>query len=188
MSYKGIDITNQRFGKLVALTKVGKQNNNLVWNCVCDCGNYENFSLVNLKRGEKIHCKFCKIKVKQDNAMEHLFTKCKSSASHRDLIFNLSFDHFKILIKRDCTYCGIPASKPFGGKHVKIYVNGIDRIDSKIGYEINNCVPCCHHCNYAKSYMTLLEFFNWSRQFVNHQLKLAGITNIFLEKLNENDL
>ena len=34
------DITNQRFGKLVAVKPTNKRNNgNVVWECKCDCGN-----------------------------------------------------------------------------------------------------------------------------------------------------
>lgn len=32
------DITNQRFSKLVALKKVGRKENNALWECICDCG------------------------------------------------------------------------------------------------------------------------------------------------------
>jgi predicted metal-binding protein len=32
-----VDITNQRFGRLVALTYA---QNRQMWNCICDCGNY----------------------------------------------------------------------------------------------------------------------------------------------------
>lgn len=34
-----IDITGQRFGKLVALKDVGSNGNNILWKCKCDCGN-----------------------------------------------------------------------------------------------------------------------------------------------------
>jgi len=40
-------------------------------------------------------------------------------------------------------------------------VNGVDRINSNIGYEINNVVSCCSKCNYAKHMMNKKEFLNW---------------------------
>ena len=35
------DITNQRFGRLVALNKTDKRtcNRSIIWHCLCDCGN-----------------------------------------------------------------------------------------------------------------------------------------------------
>ena len=34
-----IDITNQRFGKLIALYRNGKNKDGILWHCKCDCGN-----------------------------------------------------------------------------------------------------------------------------------------------------
>lgn len=37
---KAIDITGQRFGRLIAIEPVGKNtSNNILWRCQCDCGN-----------------------------------------------------------------------------------------------------------------------------------------------------
>jgi len=34
------DLTNQRFGSLIAISKTNKkQNSNYIWKCNCDCGN-----------------------------------------------------------------------------------------------------------------------------------------------------
>jgi len=32
------DLTGKRFGKLVAVKKVGRKGSNNVWECICDCG------------------------------------------------------------------------------------------------------------------------------------------------------
>jgi hypothetical protein len=32
-----------------------------------------------------------------------------------------------------------------------MYYNGIDRVDSKFGYTIENSVTCCALCNYTKN-------------------------------------
>jgi hypothetical protein len=36
---KALDITNQRFGKLVAISKAASKNGKTYWLCKCDCGN-----------------------------------------------------------------------------------------------------------------------------------------------------
>jgi 5-methylcytosine-specific restriction endonuclease McrA len=53
------------------------------------------------------------------------------------------------------------------GRPLFIY-NGLDRIDSNLGYSVANCVPCCTKCNYAKGNMTLLEFKEWLSKAYNH--------------------
>ena len=93
-----------------------------------------------------------------------LFRCYSKSAQDRGVYFNLSKEQFKLLTKQDCYYCGIePLQKFNNGQPEKwkyglwIY-NGIDRKDDSMGYEINNCVPCCMKCNYAKQGLSDVEF------------------------------
>lgn len=76
-----------------------------------------------------------------------------ASANFRKLDFNLSFEEFTYLINlKLCRYCGIIGDV------------GIDRLDSSIGYNISNCIPCCNMCNKFKVDHTLEEFLNKIRQ------------------------
>ena len=43
----------------------------------------------------------------------------------------------------------------------EFYYNGVDRIDNNSGYDIDNCAPCCHQCNWAKKNLTKADFLNW---------------------------
>ena len=47
---KVIDITNKRFGKLIAIKIVSKKRNNMLWLCKCDCGNFKEVLQGNLGR------------------------------------------------------------------------------------------------------------------------------------------
>ena len=49
------------------------------------------------------------------------------------------------LIQRPCSYCGYAS-------------HGIDRIDNKIEYTWDNCIPCCSECNFRKWKSTIDEF------------------------------
>ncbi|MCK9154522.1 MAG: hypothetical protein M0P12_00260 [Paludibacteraceae bacterium] len=53
---KVLDITGERFGKLVAIESVGKRKNKSLWKCLCDCGctTYGEVSL--LRSGHKLSC------------------------------------------------------------------------------------------------------------------------------------
>ena len=55
---KIIDITNQRFGKLIAIEKVGKKNNSnaMFWKCQCDCGNTTIVESNKLRSGHTTSC------------------------------------------------------------------------------------------------------------------------------------
>lgn len=51
------DLTNQRFGKLVALYATEKRKNgSVVWHCQCDCGNSHEVTSIELSRGGTFSC------------------------------------------------------------------------------------------------------------------------------------
>lgn len=90
----------------------------------------------------------------------------KRNAFKRNLSFSLTPQQFISLVQSDCFYCDqkpSPHAFRFGRrrKPILISVNGIDRIDAYKGYELENVVPCCSICNYAKSYLSLTEFIIW---------------------------
>lgn len=54
---KRLDITGQRFGRLVAIRPVERKNSNLTyWLCKCDCGKEKEISLGSLRRGNSKSC------------------------------------------------------------------------------------------------------------------------------------
>lgn len=61
-----------------------------------------------------------------------------------------------------------------GGK--SFLFNGIDRMDSKLGYSDSNCVPCCGAANFAKRRMPYSDFVSW----------LDSAAKFRLDKQNEN--
>lgn len=66
------------------------------------------------------------------------YSKYKSNARHRGHVFPLTFEQFLAITSQICHYCLIDK---------KI---GIDRKDNGIGYEPENCLPCCGDCNRFK--------------------------------------
>ena len=53
---KLIDLTGNRFGRLVVIERVPAQSKDARWKCLCDCGNYTEASSHNLKRGKVTSC------------------------------------------------------------------------------------------------------------------------------------
>lgn len=92
--------------------------------------------------------------------------------------FSLSLTDFSKLIHSDCAYCGAkPTSNNVWNKSGKrisdeslVYINGIDRINSDLGYTISNCVSCCPICNRMKLDLSVNEFYNHVEQIYKKRL------------------
>ena len=78
------------------------------------------------------------------------------------------------------------ANKKFNKTDTIFKRNGIDRLNSKLGYFLDNCVPCCATCNTMK--MSLGE-----KEFITHINKISNffenkgsttIENILIKKYN----
>ena len=57
-SGKKQDVSGQRFGRLIALAPTEKRasNGEIIWDCICDCGNHTISVATNLKRGHTTSC------------------------------------------------------------------------------------------------------------------------------------
>lgn len=100
----------------------------------------------------------------------------------------ISKEIFKTLINEPCQYCGLVQSNTskdtvvydygyVGDANHKRYVsdfelyhNGIDRIDSSMGYVEGNVVSCCKYCNMAKSNRSTQEFLEWVEQVYDYYI------------------
>lgn len=160
-----LDLTGKRFGKLTVLEQIGhNKNRSVVWCCVCDCGRHKNVSSQRLVNGTTKSCNCLKGQYKVipdgESAFNSLYAAYKRKAAHREIAFSLTQDHFRLLTSNNCVYCGVePIRKHYANKKAGYYTcNGVDRIDSNKGYEIDNCVSCCYRCNTMKSNMTKNDF------------------------------
>lgn len=170
------DLTWRRFGHLIVERRAIKAEEPTDryrsdwcrwWICRCDCGNTR---AVNTKRlcSAKSRVTGCgcmgKKKAFGEAAKWQFFTMVRANAKRRKKSFSLTLEEFLRLTGASCVYCGIewsseyPTAKRFNGIYRH---NGIDRIDSKIGYVADNCTTACATCNYAKAEMTIKEFSAW---------------------------
>lgn len=85
----------------------------------------------------------------------------RNAACQKDKTCRLSEDDKIDLWSSECYLCG--RSPAFG----------IDRVDANIGYEKDNCKPCCTQCNYMKK--------DWSLQgFLGHIVRIDMHTNMWV--------
>lgn len=168
------DITGNRYGRLVAVKSTSeKVNNSYKWECLCDCGKIVFVSVGSLNSGNTKSCGCAgieqiikhnkEVKRLPDNggARNSLYSRYKLSARRKKLEFFLSKEVFNKLINQNCYYCGVQPE----ALHVqhkcssRINYNGIDRVDSTLGYTIDNCVPCCKVCNTMKMSLPQDDFY-----------------------------
>ena len=87
------------------------------------------------------------------------YTKYLVNAKKRNLEFTLSIEEFEEIINNSCYYCDYYAYDE---------VVGVDRLDSNIGYVIQNVVPCCSICNYSKGTLTLKQYITHCKKVVSN--------------------
>lgn len=183
------ELTGLRFGRWVVKGLKESKNGVLYWNVKCDCGTEKYVSGGSLKQGQSKGCSKCVKREKRtadgDSAKWSLFTSNKINAARRGIVFTLSLEEFLRITGSSCHYCGIKWSSDypktiyadnFKKKNLigKMKLNGtykhngIDRVDSNIGYVSDNCVPCCKDCNFAKQQMSREQFREWIVRAYKH--------------------
>ena len=142
---------------------------------VCNCGNEFSRKLSNKATSSTVQCLSCS-NSRPFVGERHVFKRIKSDAVRAGRDFNITLDFFIEMSHRPCFYCNrsninsvnVPSKK--GGYLIKGFrYNGLDRIDNAIGYEEDNCVPCCVVCNRAKNSMSFDEFMDYIQALVGHQ-------------------
>ena len=178
MTRARLNLAGQVFGGLRAIESTSQRNHNrtVMWKCEClICGLTTLVASTKLKAGEISSCG-CQEHVRSPrteaghsgfNSLYHNYT---NGAKRRNLEFSLNKVEFKELTKGKCTYCGIgPSASSYGSRgkateHGRYLYNGIDRVNSDIGYTISNCVPACAECNIAKGARTYDDFIGWIKR------------------------
>jgi hypothetical protein len=193
------NISGQKFGRLTVIKlnlefmseKKKINDRSAYWNCICECGN------TTISRGTTLICgkaKSCGCLMKERVSETHtkdfgisninnLYKNYKQAAYRKNFRFNLTLIEFSNLILKPCHYCGVSDSLTNVAKNINgnrlVKHNGIDRINNEIGYELNNCVPCCTFCNYAKRTSSYEDFVFWINNLVDFKnSRRENVTNM----------
>lgn len=170
------ELRGQRFGRLTVIERSGTdKQGGVVWLCMCDCGKQNNVTGKNLLSGNTRSCGCLSYEIRRlpegEASRNAIINRMKHDAIRRNLSWELSDTFVQELITQPCYYCGGSPSQiagNHGGRNGTFIYNGIDRIDSSIGYVPDNTVPCCKRCNYAKHEMNVQEFKDWVRRVYEH--------------------
>jgi hypothetical protein len=168
----GLDnLIGKKFNRLLVIERAKNlnKNRNARWKCLCDCGNVVIVFGRNLKNNNTMSCGcYCKENVskrfkKPDgfSAFHKLFDTYQRNSIKRGFKFEINEDDFREIINKNCYYCGQEPSAIQKNRNDRYIYNGIDRVDSSLGYSKGNIVPCCKICNNAKRILEKKKFINW---------------------------
>ncbi len=100
-----------------------------------------------------------------------IFGKYRWDAKKNKREFSISFEDFCRLTQENCHYCG--SSPATVAKHAEVngiwIYNGLDRVDNARGYTLDNVVPSCPICAFAKRNLTVDRFLELVRVVWKHQ-------------------
>lgn len=160
------DLTGSVFGALTVIGGAGiDEHGKRKWECVCVCGNKLIAHSYDIRKKRIKSCGCLSIKKtlpEGESAFNRIYYDYIRASKKRGYDWELSKDEFRDLTKKYCYYCGaLPSNrrKAFSGNGGYTY-SGIDRVNNKIGYQIDNVVPCCAACNRAKDTKTLKGFLD----------------------------
>lgn len=179
------NLTNLRFGSLVALNPVPKpekslsKERSLYWLCKCDCGNQCIVRSAELSVGDTKSCG-CRKNQKGEKSFNYKgvgllssskFTHIKYAALSRNLKFNVSIEDLWELFQEQegrCYYTGdsltLSTRNNKGGMTASL-----DRLDSSKGYIKGNLVWCHKDVNIMKMDKSEEQFYELCQKVINYK-------------------
>lgn len=158
-------LVNKKFGRLTVVQFSGRvtPRGQKYWFCKCDCGKDVCVLTARLVGGITKSCGCYRKETSLEKiykffylgygiaARNRVLGSYKSEAKNRKIEWKLSDEDVFSLTKQKCHYCDCEPSKIMKSGKGEIYLyNGIDRVNSDLGYTTNNVVPCCEQCNVMK--------------------------------------
>jgi hypothetical protein len=142
------DLSDKRFGKLRALEKTQKrQNRNVFWQCLCDCGKRVNVQATSLISGHTQSCGCLVNRTGEQNPRwigyggisGRFWWTVKECAEIRNFKFHLSLKSVWYLYLKQKKRCALTGQRIyFANRKGASTTASLDRIDSKKGYTLGN--------------------------------------------------
>ena len=144
------DLTGKRFGKLVAIRPIEREEKytNLRWECICDCGNKKNVQASNLisghtkscgcswhPKGTKRNCKHDLSKTRLGNIYHGMVMRCCTESERFNGYYGRGITVCDEWLGKDGVINFVEWAKSNGYQDDLT----IDRIDNNRGYSPSNC-------------------------------------------------
>lgn len=184
------DLIGQKFGRLTVIAFEGihtfwKDRRESFWKVRCDCGTEKVLRVSNLRTTKSCGCLLTEFRknnlpkiTKQRNqkptgeaAKHSCYKDYVNRSKKKNISFELTKEQFLALTQYPCYYCGREPRTVRGNcgrrkVNGEFIYNGLDRIDSDIGYKKDNIVTCCEICNKAKRDMSQQDFLEWINDII----------------------
>ncbi|MBI4137555.1 hypothetical protein HY469_05840 [Candidatus Roizmanbacteria bacterium] len=182
-------LTGMQFGRLTAGERIrekigirssGNDRYAIFYECKCICGTIKRVQQSHLRAGSIKSCG-CLLRemlpsTKYLPSIHFVIKNYKRGAKSRGLMWDLTDENVQKIVESCCYYCGDEPSKSTIPPDRKVLVcytcNGIDRVDSSRGYTLDNVVPCCTRCNYAKRSLPINEFIGMCLKIASRHTKI----------------
>jgi hypothetical protein len=182
MAHFSLDISGQRFGKLVAVKKTEKRKGNAcVWLCECDCGTFREFSTSDLRSEHSKSCG-CAWRTRGSDAPTWkgcgeisgaFWTHLAKGARRRSIEFDLTVEGVWQKFLEQEGRCALTGEKLFFSSSSTSWdgTASLDRIDSSKGYFLGNVQWVDKAVNKAKQDLSDEEFVELCCRVVKYNRK-----------------
>lgn len=183
---KRANYIGRQFGEILVVSNSVPSNGTNrggIWNCKCSCG--VEFELIGYKLHSRKSCGHLAAETSKatgaKNRRPERVTITNQYRQHRENATSRGFSYLPKedwyeIVKKPCYYCGdIDIRNAVTAPHYKkrcyslteeikktyaVEINGIDRLNSNIGYKKENVVPCCAMCNRMKMEYNINDFLS----------------------------
>lgn len=181
-----VDEIGRRHGRLLVIEQAGNQlDGHAQWLCKCDCGSETVVRGTHLRQKRIASCGCLQDEARRnpeiryklpkgEASLNNLLLNYKNKANKKSLVWDIDREQFRLLTQQLCHYCGTKPKQvhPPGGRYNGPWIyNGLDRIDNKSGYTLENVVPCCSQCNWGKRDKTVENFLSWVERIHRHNIR-----------------
>ena len=165
---KCLDLTGQKFHKLMVLNVDPSRRNRVFWWCRCDCGKEKSVAARHLRNGSVKSCGCDKHLTGKQNPCwkgyeeigAHYWARQVRGAEQRNLSFKITIEYVWDLFIKQNKKCAL-TGQPLCFQSRTALTDGtasLDRIDSSRGYEVGNVWWVHKDINSLKSNFTLDNF------------------------------
>lgn len=191
------NLTNKLYPglKINRFTVIKFCDKNLKWELLCQCGNIYYSDAKRILRNNTKSCgclnkekrkekAICLINNKSDPDPLKILAKkiFRDRYSDGDLTLEIFLEKSQL----PCFYCGAEKTnkmikKPseysylykLSEESLTFKYNGLDRIDSLLTHNIDNCVTSCYFCNHSKSNMDQNDFIKYLQKLASHKINYS---------------
>lgn len=163
------DYIADTFGKWtvtgIKRVQYGKGPSRRIFTLRCECGSEGQATASDLNHARTTMCRDCSYKENyrlspSTAAINKEYGNYQRNADKKGLTLSISREEFENLILSKCFYCDREPFRKLISSWDSVLANGIDRIDSSVGYIEGNIRTCCWDCNRMKGDLAEEDFLS----------------------------